>query len=363
MAAHHATRSATTALRADRAMVADQVLDPDEDTEHARCAEHEIIAMAPSSTSHSPREVNKRSPSVGRRTGSMPRRSSFRTPEVTDDDSYTRRRVSTAPARPTKSMQQSAQARAPLSEERKSLLCDNLERMTQIERELRDEKQAIARELELHGELHGEPHGDDDTHSESVHQERGEDEESDEGDEYDEHGEARQALLDTLGLTPKMRSAMAALLAAPSQAQSIASIDKGPTKAAETSSKRYLEGIKSQITDAEVKRFGFEPTRKNITSKYVDYINYAASKHELIEEWRQLRTKPVLEAMATIAMRAGLREADGYTPRSCSLSPARATRDNYLPTRSAASPRRTRSMHARASRSHVASTPSAPPSP
>ena len=149
MAAHHATRSATAALRADRAMVADQVLDPDEDTEHARRAEHEIIAMAPSSTSHSPREVNKRSPSVGRRTGSMPRRSSFRTPEVTDDDSYTRRRVSTAPARPTKSMQQSAQARAPLSEERKSLLCDNLERMTQIERELRDEKQAIARELEL----------------------------------------------------------------------------------------------------------------------------------------------------------------------------------------------------------------------
>ena len=35
MAAHHATRSATAALRADRAMVADQVLDPDEDTEHA----------------------------------------------------------------------------------------------------------------------------------------------------------------------------------------------------------------------------------------------------------------------------------------------------------------------------------------
>ena len=75
---------------------------------------------------------------------------------------------------------------------------------------------------------------------------------------------------------------------------------------------RHLATIKPHLVDAEVKKFSLEPTRAELTTTLEDFLAYAARKHPLLLEWTKLARGPTDKAMATLALRTDLREADAW---------------------------------------------------
>ena len=74
---------------------------------------------------------------------------------------------------------------------------------------------------------------------------------------------------------------------------------------------KTLERLKP-LSDAEIKRLSFEPTRESISTDYVDALTHLAQKHAALAEWRALLGKSQDEIDKALSTRADLETADRY---------------------------------------------------
>ena len=84
------------------------------------------------------------------------------------------------------------------------------------------------------------------------------------------------------------------------------------------------------LSDAEVRKHAFEPTRARIGTDFVDAVNFIGDKHTALDEWRALIDKPTAEVTKILATSPHLQEADLYYRTALGTLVTKQTEDGRL---------------------------------
>ena len=172
------------------------------------------------------------------------------------------------------------------------------------------------------------------------------DHQAEEGDDDNDEGASDDELLDAEQEADAEREARVerAMMAEAEYRRALAALDshagqsknKGELKETKprVDERPTSSGVKAtylkQLTDAEVKKWSFEPTPPAIATDYVDALNYLTDKTPELEEWRALMHMTEPQVTAKLKDSATMRELDNYMRNSLAQLVAKGSDEGKL---------------------------------